>query len=51
MANTSKRVSRLLNKAGADHKAPPSVRLPKAMRKSAFKESRKPFHQGENKAP
>jgi hypothetical protein len=42
MANTSKRISRLLNKTSV-HKTAVAVRMPKAMRKSAFKESRKPF--------
>jgi hypothetical protein len=43
MANTSKRISRLLNKPSV-HKTAVAVRLPKAMRKTIFKESQKPFH-------
>lgn len=38
MANTSKRISRLLNKPSV-HKTAVAVRMPKAMRRSAFKES------------
>jgi hypothetical protein len=42
MANTSKRISRLLNRSSV-HKTAVAVRLPKGLRKTAFKESRKPY--------
>lgn len=44
MANTSQRIARFLNRKSSPRPAR-TVRLPKAMRKSAYKESRKPFRQ------